>query len=266
MGMTVLGNRNAQRQAHEPVEGLPVYDEPIRSPQDLSIPIAWIGGVPVQWLVLHPISPETAYTFVEFVGPAASAVLPGPIVQMTYNPGVTTDAVLAAAVLADPASALLLAIINTTGALIPAGLGGTGGNLWSDLIAVPNAMFRRDPTTGRFVPWDGAIVGGAAMLAAMLAIQANTAPDNRNGGTTHSLTAALVDHSLGISGRTFRVLGLTGTASVRLVNGGVPYPTLPAAALDVYPLDYMDFDFTDVLLSCAAQPGLIISVYAGWRV
>jgi hypothetical protein len=265
--MTVLGNRNAQRQAHEPVEGLPVYDEPIRSPQDLSVPIAWIGGVPVQWLVLHPISPETAYVFVELPGgPAASAVLPGPIVSMTYDPGVTTDAVLAAAVLADPASALLLAIINTTGALIPAGLGGTGGNLWSDLIAVPGAMFRRDPVTGRFVPWDGAIVGGAAMLAAMLAIQANTAPDNRVDPQTIDLTGARVDVALGLAGRNLNILNLTGAASIRLVNGGVPYPTLPDPAMDIFPLDRFNFDFTDVLLSNGAQPGMWLTLAAMWRV
>jgi hypothetical protein len=263
MGMTVLGNRNAQRQAHEPVEGLPVYDEPIRSPQDLSIPIAWIGGVPVQWLVLHPISPETAYTFVEFVGPAASAVLPGPIVQMTYNPGVTTDAVLAAAVLADPASALLLAIINTTGALIPAGLGGTGGNLWSDLIAVPNAMFRRDPTTGRFVPWDGAIVGGAAMLAAMLAIQANTAPDNAYSVTNPQvldLGIVRANVALGLAGRQLLVQALTGLASIRFNVIGNPLVALN-------PLNrYSSFEFTDVLLTNAAQPGLILQLVATRRI
>jgi hypothetical protein len=237
-----------------------VRAENIRSPQDVTIAIT--GGN----LILHPLGPATSTLWIELPGgPAAAAVLMG-VVNLIYDPGVTTNAVMAAAVLADLASSVQLAILGDPAAVIPGGLVPAAHNLWSDLIGVPGAMFRYNPANGRWEGWDGAIVGGAAMLAALTAIQANTSPDNRNGGITHSLTAALVDHSLGISGRTFRVLGLTGTASIRLVNGGVPYPTLPAAALDVYPLDYMDFDFTDVLLSCAAQPGLIISVYAGWRV
>ena len=240
-----------------------VRAENIRSPQDITIPIT--GGN----LILHPLGPATSTLWVEVPGFPAVAAVFGGVVNLNYDPGVTTNAVMAAAVLVDLASSVQLAILRDPAAVIPGGLVPAAHNLWSDLIGVPGAMFRYNPANGRGEGWDGAIVGGAAMLAALTAIQANTAPDNRNGGITHSLDnggAAFVDHSLGISGRTFRVLGLTGAASVRLVNGGVPYPTLPAAALDVYPLDYLSFDFTDVLLSCVSQPGLIISIYAGWRV
>lgn len=262
MGSLILGDRTRTAPADQPDVGLVVRDEEIRSPQDATIPIT--GGS----LVLHPLNPETGYTFVELPGgPAASAVLPGNIVQLTYDPGVTTDIVMAAAVLADPASALLLVIPGATGLVMPAGLGGTGGNLWQDLIAVPGAMYRRDPTTGHFVPWDGSIVGGAAMLAALVAIQANTSPDNRIDPQTIDLTAGVAaDTALGLAGRNLYILGLTGAASIRLVNGGVPYPTAPAPAMDIYPTDAFNFDFTDILLTAAPQPGKILTLAAMWRV
>jgi hypothetical protein len=189
MGSLILGSRTRTATADQPDVGLVVRDEEIRSPQDATIPIT--GGN----LVLHPLDPETGYTFVQFVGPASSAVLPGPIVQLTYNPGVTTDIVMAAAVLADPASALLIVIPNPTGLVMPAGLGGTGGNLWQDLIAVPNAMYRRDPTTGHFVPWDGTV----AIPGAVTVVQPNAALLNNTEANSATIAGRLINGALSVS-------------------------------------------------------------------
>ena len=209
-------------------------------------------------------------TIVTIAGGGTAILIIGDTVQITYNDGVNLAAAIRAAVIGDPVATDMVEVIADLGSVVPL-LGPTasfGVNLWTDEIAVPGASYRLD-AEGRWVPWDGAITGGAAMLAALLAIQANTSPDNRNSGVTHSLDnggAAFVDHSLGISGRTLSVDGLTGTASIRLVVGGVPYPTLPAPARDIFPLDRWFHDFTDVLLSCVSQPGKTISLYAGWRV
>ena len=138
---------------------------------------------------------------------------------------------------------------------MPAGL--IGGDLWTTLAGVPGTIYWMNPANGQWEPWQGQ-VSGAALVAVL--------PDNRIASQTIDLTGARVDVPLGLAGRNLNVLNMTGTASIRLVNGGVPYPTLPALAMNIFPLDRFNFDFTDVLLTNVAQPGMWLTLAAMWRV
>lgn len=231
-----------------------VRAENIRSPMDVTIGIT--GGN----LILHPLGPTTSTLWVELPGGPAAAGVIGGVVNLIYDPGVTTNAVMAAAVLADLASSVQLSILGDAAAVIPAGLVPAAHNLWSTLVGVPEAAFRFNQATGLWEPWDGSVTLAAAAMAALL-------PDNRIASQTIDLgVGPRVDVALGLAGRNLNVLGMTGAASIRLVNGGVPYPTLPALAMNIFQLDRFNFDFTDVLLSNVVQPGLSLTLAAMWRV
>ncbi len=245
MGVLYLQDRHHPDQRDQVVRA-----EDILSPLDVALQVG---------VLLHPREEPSSYTFVELPGgPASVAVIAGPTVEMTYDPGVTTWGAMAAVVAAFPAASALLELVVMVLAVMPAGLGGTGGDLWSVLAGVPGAVYWMNPANGRWEPWQGQVSGAA--LAAVL-------PDNRIASQTINLgVGPRVDVALGLAGRNLNVLGMTGAASIRLVNGGVPYPTLPALAMDIFPLDRFNFDFTDVLLSNIVQPGLSLTLAAMWRV
>jgi hypothetical protein len=124
-----------------------------------------------------------------------------------------------------------------------------------------------DPTDGNaWVVEDGTGAGrvidqnSAAILAALNGIGIAGLPDNRCTPATVDLTLGAAALPLGLAGRHLNVLGLTGNAQIQLVNAGGTY-----ALTDIYPTDLIEFDFTDVLLTCLPQPGKTLSLLASWR-
>ena len=241
MGVLYLQDRHHPDQRDQVVRA-----EDIRSPIDVTIQVG---------VVLHPRQEPSSYAFVELPGGPASVAAAGGVVTMTYDPGVTTWGAMAGIVAADPPSDDLLELIVLVLDVMPAGL--IGGDLWTTLAGVPGTIYWMNPANGQWEPWQGQ-VSGAALVAVL--------PDNRIASQTIDLTGARVDVPLGLAGRNLNVLNMTGTASIRLVNGGVPYPTLPALAMNIFPLDRFNFDFTDVLLTNVAQPGMWLTLAAMWRV
>lgn len=245
MGMIQVGNRSAQRDAHEPVEGLNVYHEIISSVVD-TVFAAGSGN-----LTLHPLREGVSYIFTSLPGGPAAVNVVGDTVQMVYDPGVTTNAIEAGLVAAHAQASEMLEVQVSVVENLPASLNNVTGDLFLQLRGVPGAMFWLDPSDGKWKPWQGEVFAGSDPDAFL--------NDNRYQVVTHSLAAALADHALGLAGRNLTILLLNGNATYKLNDvANDPVDAVIGTTWD-------KTDVTEVYLTCAAQPGGSITFVCGRR-